>query len=240
MTQKLTLADMQGLASTRNHTILIWQNYQDVRSKITIRCTTCAHVWTTAVASYKNARKTGCPGCKKSAISRFQVGKVVSEKTRQAIGEKARQRPGSLTGRHGTNHPRFTGGSGRDLSKPSHLDYAWKNAVRKRFQGRCFFTGTRANLVAHHLNAFAAYPEQGYDPKNGVLIARHIHQDFHNRYGYGRNTEAQWIAFCQDTYQLDWVSRQGDLVACSCSRRPVGRPVGRPMDDAGMEVVSGS
>lgn len=62
----------------------------------------------------KPQKKTGCPECKKIKTSQTHKGKILSNKTRALIGEKASQRTGSLKNKFGENHPCFKGGYGRD------------------------------------------------------------------------------------------------------------------------------
>lgn len=204
MSKKFTFFDVQTLASSRNHTLVSMNGYQNVKSLITIQCNTCSCKWTTSLSSYLNAKKTGCPGCKKSTISQIQTNKHISEATRKRISEKANKRPGSLKGVIGEKHPRYKGGIARDLKKPSYADYVWKTGIRKLFNYRCVLTGVRKKLVAHHLNGFNKFPTQRYDLRNGVLIERNIHKVFHDRYGYGNNTEEQWVEFCKTEYEIDW------------------------------------
>lgn len=137
MSKKLTKEDLQKLASQSNHTVVLFENYKNVHSKVTIRCDTCCNEFTTTVQSYKNAKKTGCPKCKNEIASKTHKGKKTSLETKRKIGEKASKRPGSLTGRTGLLHPRSKGGLARDLKNPSTLDYSWKINVRKRCKYTC-------------------------------------------------------------------------------------------------------
>lgn len=206
MTKKHTLESLQTLASLRNHRIRYLNDYKDVNSMIQIYCNTCSTQWPTTVRSYLNAKQTGCPECKKLAISKAQKNKTVSEDTKKLIGEKASQRPGSLTGVTGSDHPRFKHGINRDFKNPSTEEYIWKNAVRKKFQYKCAITGSREELITHHLNGWNLFPEQRYDVMNGVLITKSIHKQFHDLYKYGNNTESQWVEFCEQYYHIDWVA----------------------------------
>ena len=171
---------------------------------MTLQCQTCLTQWSPTVHSYLNSKKTGCPGCKKLAISKAQTKKKVSEWTKKLIGEKASQRPGSLKGVTGPDHPAYKGGMARDLKNPSTADYIWKSSIRKLFQGKCALTGIKHNLVAHHLNGFNRFPEQRYDLRTGVLITQNLHKLFHDSYGYGNNTEHQWAEFCKTHYDVNW------------------------------------
>lgn len=160
--------------------------------------------------------KTGCPECKKQVSSKTHKGKITSEETKRKIGEKASQRPGSLKGRTGKSHPRFNDGMSRDFKNPSTLDYEWKTAVRQRCNFTCVVTlecnkGKKKGFACHHLNSFDIFVEQRYLPENGVYLKREIHKQFHNIYGYGKNTEAQFAEFCKNNYDFDWFERKKKL-----------------------------
>lgn len=132
---------------------------------------------------YKNAPKTGCPACKKIIVSQTHKGKVTSEETKQKIGAKASQRPGSLKGKTGVLHPRYKGGLARDMQNPSNADFAWKTAVSKRCGYKCVITLEKVKrgvrFACHHLNGFGLFEDQRYLPENGVFLQREIHSQFH-------------------------------------------------------------
>jgi len=206
MSRRLTFEDYLELATSRGHQIIDFSGYTSVRSKITFYCHQCYTTFTTSGHSYKNAKKTGCSGCKKKDISLFQEGRPISEETKKLIGEKASQRSGSLTGVFGANHPKYKGGFGRDLKNPSTNDYIWKNAVKKLYDRKCALTGKgeKDRLESHHLNAYHAFPDQRYDASNGVLLSREVHMQFHRIYTTRNNTEAQFTEFCKIYYKVDW------------------------------------
>ena len=217
MNKKLTKNDLQKIAETRNHSIISFENYQNVKSKVTIHCYTCDTTWETTVHSYKNAKKTGCPTCKKKVASETHTGKITSEETKLKIGAKASLRPGSLTGKKGENHPRYKGSVGRYLKNPTYEDYDWKNAVRKRCNYTCVITREKftktseTKYVCHHLNSFNSYEHLRYLPENGVFLKREIHWQFHKLYGFGNNTEDQFADFCSRFYNIDWWTRKEEL-----------------------------
>jgi len=213
MNRRLTEADLQRIAKERNHTILSTEGYVNIHSVIRVECHTCGLIWQPTAHAYKNAKKTGCPECKKAICSKTHKNKVVSESTRRLIGEKASRRKGSLTDRVGELHPRYKGGSGRDFKNLSNLDYAWKTAVRQRCDFRCVITGkcyvrnlpeNTKQFACHHLYSFDLYPDLRYDPKNGVYLDYKTHGLFHKLYGFGKNTEEQFADFCFRYYDLDW------------------------------------
>lgn len=79
MSKKLTKADIESLALARNH-VLITPNfeevYKNVKSTLAFKCLTCQSTFECTVHSYKNAKKTGCPECKKVKASDSSLIKV--------------------------------------------------------------------------------------------------------------------------------------------------------------------
>jgi hypothetical protein len=81
----------------------------------------------------------------------------------------------------------------RDTTRRDALAKQWEHTVRHR-DVVCVITGRRAGLVVHHLNNWAQFPAQRYDPGNGVLITRKLHDEFHNRFGH-KTTREQFTQF---------------------------------------------
>jgi len=75
-------------------------------------------------------------------------------------------------------------------------DYAyvrWAREVKNRDHWSCVICARRGvALNSHHLNAWAEYPDQRYDVDNGVTLCTFHHEDFHERYGKGKNTADQF------------------------------------------------
>lgn len=186
-----------------------------MHSLISVHCHICNKDFETTVQSYKNAKKTGCPHCKKEVCSKTHKNKIVSEQTRCKIGLKASKRPGSLKGCFGAKHPRYKHGNARNLKYSSYLDYLWKNAVRKRCKHKCVITfegwKEAERFACHHLNSYDIHDDQRYLVENGVYLKREIHKKFHDNYGYGNNTEAQFVEFCMRFYNIDWNLRKSKI-----------------------------
>lgn len=74
---------------------------------------------------------------------------------------------------------------------------AWTYDVLVKFNFTCIKCSERGGaLAAHHMNAFASYPEQRLDTENGACLCRDCHNEFHAIYGKGANTKEQfhkWI-----------------------------------------------
>jgi hypothetical protein len=61
---------------------------------------------------------------------------------------------------------------------------AWRKAVLQRCNYTCDITGTvSTRLQAHHLNSWAAYPNERLNPDNGIALTRREHFLFHNWMG---------------------------------------------------------
>nr|YP_636213.1 putative site-specific DNA endonuclease [Tupiella akineta]AAV80637.1 putative site-specific DNA endonuclease [Tupiella akineta] len=204
MTQKTTSALIIELATLRNHEVVNMKNYRNVHSKILFFCKTCENNFETTLHSYKNAKKTGCSECKKQLISSVQKKKKVSKETKLKIGKANTGKVGSLKGKAGEHHPRWKGGSYTRILGSSTEAYLWRQAVIDKYSGKCFLTGALSNLECHHLNSWDSFPEKRSCIQNEVLITKTIHKKFHQKYGYGKNTEKQFAEFCFTCFNLDW------------------------------------
>ena len=199
MSRRLTEADLTPICKARNHEVLDFSGYTSVKSKVQFQCYTCGNPFTTSVASYLNSKKTGCPCCKKTSISLRHSGKTVSPETCQKLSIKAKGRKGTLSGKFGPDHPAFKGKMGRDFKNLSFVYYQWKKQVREHFEWKCPFSGA-ARTVVHHLDSWDWCEEKRYDPSNGICISRELHKQFHDKYGYGRNTSSQFWEFIETQF----------------------------------------
>jgi hypothetical protein len=208
MSVKIKKETIVALAQSRNHEFLDCEQfdtiYKDVNTKLRFQCNTCNSQFITTLRSYKNAKKTGCPECKRLTTQKTHKGKVLSETTKSKIGALNSKRPGSLTGRMGAKHPRYKGGYARDFTQKSNADYAWINGVKAVYGKACVLTKSKTDVVVHHLDGWNLFIEKRYDITNGVPLSKLVHKQFHNTYGYGNNTEAQFADFCANNFSLDW------------------------------------
>lgn len=69
----------------------------------------------------------------------------------------------------------------------------WADHIRRRDHFTCVICGRKGVAVnAHHLNAWASHPDERYDVDNGVTLCVFHHEDFHEKYGKGKNTKEQF------------------------------------------------
>ena len=50
-------------------------------------------------------------------------------------------------------------------------------------------------LHSHHLDSYNSHEERRLDITNGVCLCEHCHRDFHHYYGYGENTEEDYLEY---------------------------------------------
>jgi ABC-type uncharacterized transport system ATPase subunit len=69
----------------------------------------------------------------------------------------------------------------------------WSLEVKKRDYFACVICGRKGvALNSHHLNAWASFPEQRYSVDNGITLCTFHHEDFHAKFGKGKNTKEQF------------------------------------------------
>nr|ALO21053.1 putative HNH homing endonuclease [Lobochlamys segnis] len=103
-----------------------------------------------------------------------------------------------LKNKKGSLHPSFKHGQGKIRFYDSEKYNAWMQGVYKNNNFKCFISGATENLCCHHLNSWSSYPENRYDIKNGVLILKKFHLQFHKI--YGNNVSAHHFEHYLKTY----------------------------------------
>lgn len=68
----------------------------------------------------------------------------------------------------------------------------WRKANMERDNFTCQICGIRGGeLVVHHINNFAEFPELRTSIENGTTFCKQCHSDFHKEYGRRNNTKEQ-------------------------------------------------
>ena len=72
----------------------------------------------------------------------------------------------------------------------------WERQVKEQANFTCDCCEQRGGkLCSHHLDGYNWCKERRIDIVNGVCLCESCHKEFHKIYGYGNNTEAQYIEF---------------------------------------------
>ena len=91
-----------------------------------------------------------------------------------------------------------------DVSKdPKIVD--WSKKVISKFNNSCIKCGKHFDkgLNAHHLNSKDWDKDNMYNVDNGVPLCNECHQDYHMLYGYGNNTEEQFLEWYNEYLDED-------------------------------------
>lgn len=158
----------------------------------------------------------------KRKLSENNKGRKVSEETRRKIGlansvalkgrklskehiKKMMNRKASIETkkklselRKGEKHHNWQGGITPINAKirNSFEVKLWKKVCLERDDFTCQKTGERGgDLVVHHINNFADFPELRTTISNGITLSEKAHREFHKKYGKRNNTKGQLEEF---------------------------------------------
>lgn len=88
----------------------------------------------------------------------------------------------------------------------------WMRAIKKRDKF-CLICGTNKNLKAHHLESFDINVKKRYDLDNGIVLCNKHHEEFHKKYGYGKNTKKQFEEFITERIEsIEKIEMQKSVV----------------------------
>jgi len=72
----------------------------------------------------------------------------------------------------------------------------WRRIVKEDSNFTCDICNVRGgDLISHHLYSYSDNEELRTDTKNGVCLCRPHHDEFHKKYGRGKNTPEQYYEF---------------------------------------------
>jgi 5-methylcytosine-specific restriction endonuclease McrA len=126
----------------------------------------------------------------KRKLSISHKGHLVSIETRQKISKR-------LKGIRRIRRKSYTISEHEKLRKCS--DYKlWHKAVLERDNFTCQKCGQHGgDLVVHHINNFAEFPELRFALDNGITLCETCHKKFHKIYGENNNTKEQLNEFLE-------------------------------------------
>jgi hypothetical protein len=132
-------------------------------------------------------------------ISKSKMGKPsprrgikLSEETKRKISEHRKGKTKM------EKHPNWKGGITPEIIKirNSVEIKQWRKAVFERDNFTCQICEQHGgDLVAHHINNFADFPELRFAIDNGITLCKKCHTMFHTIYGFKNNTKEQLEEF---------------------------------------------
>jgi hypothetical protein len=112
----------------------------------------------------------------------------------------------------GEEHPNWKGGISKQRNKEhdSGTYNEWREQVMQLSNFRCILTGNTnvKELESHHLVSWIADPSLRYEPSNGVMLDKKVHDKFHSEYEHPA-TKEKFEHFCAEHYPgvvLPWQS----------------------------------
>ena len=133
---------------------------------------------------------------------------MVREKISKSLKNKPKKYKSWLLGKTGPNHPSYKHGKGNTRASGQEvlLLKQWKQRVLHFYGYKCFLTGAtntkNTPLVCHHLESWDVNSSLRFDPRNGIVVQKQLHWQFHQKYGFGKNTKKQFEIFCQTHFNI--------------------------------------
>ncbi|EID0695626.1 TPA: HNH endonuclease [Vibrio parahaemolyticus] len=103
----------------------------------------------------------------------------------------------------GKSHPRYNNeltDEDRIVRRKHNKNYQWRIKVYERDGYTCQICkdSKGGNLVAHHLYSYSDNKALRFEVNNGITLCKDCHKEFHDSYGYGKNTKSQFERFKSD------------------------------------------
>lgn len=114
-----------------------------------------------------------------------------------------------LRSRTGENHPRWVPIEDKPGKRDSKEYTNWVSMIHKRDKYVCLKCGGggMGNVAVHHLNSYAAHPEQATDLSNGATLCVDCHANFHYKFMGGTNNPCTKEDFFMwlDSHGVDYI-----------------------------------
>lgn len=69
----------------------------------------------------------------------------------------------------------------------------WRKKILIFYNNKCLSCGSNFKLRAHHIVGYSTDVSKALDTNNGVCLCEKCHRDFHKMFGFGHNTEEQFL-----------------------------------------------
>lgn len=121
-------------------------------------------------------------------------GKRLTQEHKRKISDA---RKGKCVGELNPNYNTGITDEERENRKDRPYIKQWQREVKHQANYTCDICGKRGNgtLHSHHLDSYNSHEERRLDITNGVCLCEHCHRDFHHYYGYGENTEEDYLEY---------------------------------------------
>lgn len=126
--------------------------------------------------------------------STFSCGCERRERARRHMSEMASKQVGEFNPRY---NPNLTDEERKENESRMH-DKKWRECAKRtkeRDNYTCDCCKKQGEVVSHHKNGWNNFKEQRYDDDNIITLCLECHRLFHKTYGYGNNTEEQYLEF---------------------------------------------
>jgi len=204
---RIALKKISFLAKTRFH-LIHTEIYENIHSECVVFCQRHNETHVTTFRRYKNT-KWGCYCCAQASRKSPRSPDVCAKKISNSLKNKPKKYKSWLLGKTGSSHPAYKHGKGNARADKQELLLLnlWKKQVFHFYDYRCFLTHAthtkETPLVCHHLESWDSNAKLRFDPKNGVVIQKQLHKQFHRKYGFGQNTTKQFENFCQEFFHTN-------------------------------------
>lgn len=151
---------------------LLSKSYEGNKEKLKYKCV-CGHISHIAFSKFQYGQR--CEKCKSRKLSELRRGPNASN----------------------WDHTRTMEERIKDRRYPEY--YEWRRNVFERDDYTCQICGLRGGrLNAHHIQAFAKFPELRTEVSNGVTLCNECHSTYHRKIEHNTATTEGWNYFSTD------------------------------------------
>lgn len=148
--------------------------------------------------------KCSCGSVAFIAFAKFQAGQRCARCKSRKLSEKLRGPNASNWDHSRTEEERI-----KDRRYPKY--YQWRRDVFERDNYTCQICGDRGGrLNAHHIQAFAKFPDLRTEESNGVTLCSDCHSTYHRKIEHNTATMEGWEYFTTDFLEPPFAGEEDD------------------------------